>query len=76
MAVGLLGFFAGFKSVLFVLLVVAMTSPLALRGRRLAITAIAAATLFIFGVIWSAIKAEYRELARTGSEGSGKSKLG
>jgi hypothetical protein len=68
MAVGLLGFFAGFKSVLFVLLVVALASPLALRSRRLIITIAAAVVLFCFGVIWSAIKAEYREFLSQGTE--------
>jgi len=65
--VGVLGFFSGFKSVFFLVLVVAMTSPLALRGRRLAITLVCALALFFFGVVWSAIKAEYREFLNQGS---------
>ena len=49
LAVGLLGFFSGFKNVFFVLLVVTMASPLALRGRRLAITiAVVVALLFVW----------------------------
>ena len=66
-AVGLLGFFASFKSVFFVLLVVAATSPFALRGRRLAITLAVAAALFFFGVLWQAIKVEYREFLNQGT---------
>jgi hypothetical protein len=66
--VGLLGFFAGFKSVFFVLFVVALTSPLALRGRRLAVTLLLAVTLFFLGVVWSAIKGEYREFLNQGTD--------
>lgn len=68
LAVGVLGYFGSFKSVLFVLLVVVTTSPLALRGRRLAITIALAVALFFFGVVWTAIKGEYREFLNQGSE--------
>lgn len=67
-AVGVLGFFSSFKNVFFVLLVVAMTSPLALRGRRLAVTIAIAVGLFLFGVVWSAVKANYREFLNQGTE--------
>lgn len=66
-AVGLLGYFASFKDVFFVLLVVATTSPLALRGRRLAIASAVLAALFLFGVVWTAIKSEYREFISQGT---------
>jgi hypothetical protein len=66
--VGLLAYFASFKSVFFVLLVVALTSPLALRGRRLVITVSVALALFFMGVVWSAIKVEYREFLNQGTE--------
>jgi hypothetical protein len=66
--VGSLGFFSGFKSVFFVLLVVALSSPLAFRGRRLAITFAITVALSCFGVVWSAIKADYREYLNQGSE--------
>ena len=66
-AVGMLGFFGNFKSVFFVLLVVALASPLALRGRRLMLTIFVALALFVFGVVWSAIKAEYRDFLNQGS---------
>jgi hypothetical protein len=65
--VGVLGFFSDFKSVFFLVLVVAMTSPFALRGRRLAISLVSALALFFFGVVWSAIKVEYREFLNQGS---------
>ncbi len=67
-AIGLLGFFAGFKSVFFVLFVVALTSPLALRGRRLAVTLLLAAALFFLGIVWSAIKKDYREFLNQGTD--------
>jgi hypothetical protein len=66
-AVGLLGFFSGFKSVFFVLLVVALTSPLALQGKRLAFSAAVIAAVFVLGVVWSAIKGQYREFLNQGS---------
>jgi hypothetical protein len=65
--IGLLSFFSGFKSVFFILLVVALASPLALRGRRLAITIATICALFFFGVVWSAIKGEYREFLNEGT---------
>ena len=58
---GLLGIFANFKSVFFVLVVAAMSSPLALRGRRLVATVTCFAVLFVLGVVWSAVKKDYRE---------------
>lgn len=66
-AVGLLGFFAGFKSVFFVLIVVALSSPLALRGKRLAFSGAVVAAVFLLGVVWSSIKGQYREFLNEGS---------
>jgi hypothetical protein len=60
-ATGFLGVFAVFKSVFFVLVVAALSSPLALRGRRLAASVICFVILFVLGVFWSAIKTDYRE---------------
>lgn len=68
MAVGILGFFAGFKGIFFVLLVVVTSSPLALRGRRLVVTVAVGVALFFFGVVWTAIKQDYREFLNQGSE--------
>ena len=67
LAIGLLGFFAGFKSIFFILLVVALSSPFAFRGRRLALTVSTVLALFFFGVVWSAIKNDYREFLNEGS---------
>jgi hypothetical protein len=60
-ATSLFGVFANFKSVFFVLVVAAMSSPLALRGRRLAATVTCFGVLFVLGVVWSAVKMDYRE---------------
>jgi hypothetical protein len=65
---GFLGYFSAFKSVFFVLLVAALTSPLALRGRRLLLTAMIAVVLFSTGIVWTAIKQEYRGFLNQGSE--------
>jgi hypothetical protein len=67
LGVGLLGFFAGFKSVFFVVLIVALTSPFALKGKRLALSGAVIATVFVLGVIWSSIKGQYREFLNQGS---------
>ena len=66
--IGLFGIFADFKSVFFVLVVAATSSPLALRGRRLLATVVCFVTLFILGVVWTAVKMDYREfLANEGT---------
>jgi hypothetical protein len=60
-ASGLLGAaFANFKSVFFVLVVATMSSPLALRGRRLYAAVACFVFLFIIGIMWSSIKMDYR----------------
>jgi hypothetical protein len=72
-ASGAFGIFADFKSVFFVLVVAAMSSPLALRGRRLAATVTCFAVLFVLGVVWSAVKMDYRDFlanAETANEES------
>jgi hypothetical protein len=66
-AVGVLGFFSGFKSVFFVLLVVALSSPFALRGKRLAFSGSVVAAVFLLGVVWSSIKGQYRDFLNQGS---------
>lgn len=65
---GVTGYFAGFKNVFFILIVVALASPFALRGKRLAIAIVAAVTLFFLGVVWTAIKTDYRAFLNQGSD--------
>jgi hypothetical protein len=64
---GLVSYFSNFKSVFFILVVLISASPLALRGRRLVATAAVGTLLFLMGVAWTAIKADYREFVNQGS---------
>jgi len=57
---GLTGVYANFKSVFFVLAVAAMSSPLALKGRRLWASIICFILLFVFSVVWTTVKMDYR----------------
>jgi hypothetical protein len=66
-ATGLLGYFAGFKSVFFIVSVAALASPLALGVRRLLLVILAFCCLLAFGIFWSAIKMEYREYLNQGT---------
>ncbi len=59
-ATGLLGVFADFKSVFFVLVIAVTSSPLALRGRRLVATLTCFVVLFVLGVVWTSVKTDYR----------------
>jgi hypothetical protein len=65
--IGLLGYFSSFKSVFFVLLVTALTSA-GLRRKQLVTTVAIAAILFTTGIVWSAIKQDYREFLNKGTE--------
>jgi hypothetical protein len=65
---GVTGYFAGFKNVFFVLIVAALASPFGLRGKRLAIALSAAVCLFFLGVVWTAIKQDYRTYLNQGSD--------
>ena len=64
--VGMLGFFANFKSVFFVLFVALITSPQALRGRRLALLSTGAAVLLALGSVWTSVKSDYRDFLNEG----------
>ncbi len=57
---GFAGAFSNFKSVFFVLAVAAMASPAALKGRRLFASGVCFIALFASGVIWTAVKMDYR----------------
>ena len=58
---GLFGVFANFKSVFFVLVVAALSSPMALRGRRLVASLSCFVILGVLGIVWSAVKMDYRQ---------------
>ncbi len=57
---GLLGAFANFKSVFFVLAVAALSSSRALQGRRLVTNVLCFVIVFTAGVVWTAVKTDYR----------------
>ena len=63
---GILGYFAGFKGVFFVLLIVVLTSATALRGKRLFALCGVAFALLMSGLIWTAVKSDYREFLSQG----------
>ena len=63
---GILGYFAGFKGVFFVLLIVSLTSAAALRGKRLLAICGVAVALLMTGLIWTAVKSDYREFLTQG----------
>jgi hypothetical protein len=66
LVVGVLGFFASFKGVFFVLLVALITSPLAWRGRRLVLLCTISVLLALLGSAWTAVKSDYREFLNQG----------
>jgi hypothetical protein len=65
-SVGLVGYFASFKGVFFVLLVAALTSQ-SFRRKQIAAISVVGSILFVTGVGWSAIKQDYREFLNQGS---------
>lgn len=64
---GFAGIFSSFKSVFFVLAVAAMSSSAALRGRRLVTTTVCFLIIFVTGVVWTAIKTDYRSFLAEGT---------
>jgi hypothetical protein len=64
---GCLGFFGGFKSIMFVLLVAVLGSELRIRTQQKLVCAALAAVALFLGVVWSSIKPEYREALNQGS---------
>ncbi len=69
LAIGFLGFFSDFKTVLIMTLMAALAAPNALRGNRLRnVVAIVAITATL-GVVWSSIKTDYRNFLNRGTVG-------
>jgi hypothetical protein len=64
---GLLGFFGGFKSVLFVLLVALPAAPHFFRGTRLLQFSLIAVAVLVAGIVWTAVKGNYREFLNQGT---------
>jgi hypothetical protein len=63
---GVLGYFAGFKGVFFVLLVVALTPAAALHGKRLLALCGVAVSLLATALMWTAVKSDYRDFLSQG----------
>lgn len=67
LGIGFLGFFSEFKTVLVVMLLAALSIPSALRGARLWMAGLIVVLMIVLGVIWSAIKVEYRGFLNQGT---------
>jgi len=65
--IGVLGYFGGFKSILFILLVALPSAPYFFKGRRLAQFGLVACAVAGFGVVWTAVKGDYREFLNQGT---------
>lgn len=65
--VGILGFFSEFKNIFFLLLVALPAAPYLFRGWRLASITLLAAGVLVLGVVWTAIKQDYREFLNQGT---------
>jgi len=65
--VGFIGFFAGFKSSFFILLIALAGTGVALKGWRLFQFIIVAAFLFVFCILWTTVKPEYRDYLNQGT---------
>jgi hypothetical protein len=66
-AVGFLGFFSSFKTVFYVVFLAYFALRVALAGRRLIVPTIAVVSLFVVGMIWTAIKSDYRNSLNQGT---------
>ncbi|WP_187770848.1 hypothetical protein, partial [Cognatilysobacter lacus] len=66
-AIGFLGFFSGFRTVLIVMLLAALTAPEALRGIRLRTAALLGVAILTLAVAWTGIKSDYRQFLNQGT---------
>ena len=65
--IGFLGFFSDFKTVLIVMLLAALTSPMALKGVRFRTAALLTVLILGLGIVWTGVKGEYREFLNQGT---------
>lgn len=65
--VGFMGYFSGFRDVLVVMLLAALTMPAQVRRMRLRAAVVLAAMVLLLGVVWTGIKTEYREFLNQGT---------
>ncbi|CAN5213297.1 hypothetical protein BH11PSE14_BH11PSE14_02710 [soil metagenome] len=66
-AIGFLGFFSDFKTVLIIMLLAALTSPGSLQGLRLRTAILLGIVVLSLGIVWTGVKAEYRDFLNQGS---------
>ena len=62
-----IGFFAGFKSILFVTLIVLFTTSFPIKLKTFVLTSAVVVTLLLTGLAWTSIKEEYRNYLNQGS---------
>jgi hypothetical protein len=67
LVLGVLGYFGGFKDVIFLLLVAMPLSRRFLRGKHLVTGVLVALVLICLSVVWTAIKGEYRDFLNQGT---------
>jgi hypothetical protein len=67
LAIGFLGFFSEFKTVLIVMLLAAVAAPSAPRDIKAWFAGVAITLMLLLGIVWSSIKLEYREFISQGT---------
>lgn len=67
LAIGFLGFFSDFKTVLVIVALAAAAAPQLLRGVRSGVLVLLVLVIVSLGVVWSGIKVEYRQFLNQGS---------
>jgi hypothetical protein len=68
LAVGFLGFFSGFKTVLIVVFIAVMAAPYAMRGVKFRSALAIGAVILALAVVWTGIKKEYRQFLNDGTQ--------
>jgi len=64
---GFIGFFSGFKSIFYIILMVLPASGMVIKGWRLLPTVILALLVLGLSIFWTAVKPEYRDFLNRGS---------
>lgn len=67
LGIGFLGFFSGFKTVIFLMLMAALASPAALRGVRFRLIVSLSVVVLTLGLFWIAVKKDYRMFLNQGT---------
>lgn len=67
LGIGFMGYFSGFKTVIFIMLLAAMASPDALQGLRFRTAAALGTVVIALALVWTGIKKDYRFFLNQGS---------